>query len=205
MCIRDSPYTTGAGLKEICEREGKIIPQVVFENELMWRSPQEIRHKLLEIAAVMEKSVQVGLAAEGEIPGGLGVFRHAKQIYEQVKGGTWGQDLFELSDHINAYALAVMEVNATLGQVVTAPTMGASGIIPAVLQAYKEFGKDVTDDKICDFLLTSAGCSIPVKINASFSGAEVGCQGEVGSACLMAATGLCQVLGGTVDLSLIHI
>ena len=193
------PYRTAVELKAICAREGKTIPEIVFQNELTWRSPEEVRRQLLELAAVMENSVKVGLAAEGEIPGGLGVFRHAKQIYDQVKEGTWGQDLFELSDHINAYALAVMEVNATLGQVVTAPTMGASGIIPAVLQAYKEFGKNVTDEKICDFLLTSGGCAIPVKINASFSGAEVGCQGEVGSACLMAATGLCQVLGGTVD------
>src|SRR5215471_18541228 len=106
--------------------------------------------------------------------------------------------LFELSDQINAYALAVMEVNATLGRVVTAPTMGSSGIVPAVLQAYKQFGENVTDDKICDFLLASGGCAIPVKVNASFSGAEVGCQGEVGAASLMAATGLCQVLGGTI-------
>jgi L-serine dehydratase len=193
------PYTTAAELAELCRREGKSIAQIVFENEQTWRTAPEIKHALLELAAVMEKGIQIGLEAEGEIPGGLGVRRHAKEIYDQVKAGTWGGDLFELTDHINAYALAVMEVNATLGQVVTAPTMGASGIVPAVLQAYKKFGKNVTDDLICDFLLTSAGCAIPVKINASFSGAEVGCQGEVGSASLMAATGLCQVLGGTVD------
>jgi phosphate acetyltransferase len=121
--------------------------------------------------AVMEKGIQIGLEAEGEIPGGLGVRRHAKEIYDQIRGETWGGDLFELADHINGYALAVMEVNATLGQVVTAPTMGASGIVPAVLQAYKKYGENVTDDLICDFLLTSGGCAIPVKINASFSGA----------------------------------
>ena len=152
----------------------------------------------LELAAVMEKSVEVGLETEGELPGGLGVKRHAKEIWEKVQAVPWGAELFELQDHINAYALAVMEVNAALGRVVTAPTMGSSGIVPAVLQAYKKFGKDVTDDKICDFLLTSGGCAIPVKINASFAGAEVGCQGEVGAASLMAATGLCAVLDGNV-------
>jgi L-serine dehydratase len=192
------PYTTAAELAAICESEGKTIAQIVFQNEQAWRTAPEIKSKLLEIAAVMEKSIDIGLQTEGEIPGGLGLKRHAKEIYEKVKAGTWGGDLFELSDHINAYALAVMEVNATLGQVVTAPTMGSSGIVPAVLRAYKQFGKDVTDDKICDFLLVSGGCAIPVKVNASFSGAEVGCQGEVGAASLMAATGLCAVLGGTI-------
>jgi L-serine dehydratase len=192
------PYTTGAGLAELCRREGKSIAQLVFGNEQAWRTAPEIKRGLLEIAAVMEKSVQIGLETEGGIPG-LGLKRHAKEIWDQVQATPWGAQLFELQDHVNAYALAVMEVNATLGQVVTAPTMGASGIVPAVLQAYKKFAPDVDDDKICDFLLASAGCAIPVKINASFSGAEVGCQGEVGSASLMAATGLCQVLGGTVD------
>lgn len=193
------PYTTGAELAALCKKEGKSIAQIVFKNELLWRTEKEVKHKLLELAAVMEKSVETGLATEGEIPGGLGVQRHAKEIWQKVQEGTWGAKLFALQDHISAYALAVMEVNATLGQVVTAPTMGASGIVPAVLQGYKKFGENVTDDTICDFLLTSAGCSIPVKINASFSGAEVGCQGEVGSASLMAATGLCAVLGGTVE------
>jgi L-serine dehydratase len=192
------PYTTGAELAALSEREGKTIAQLVFKNEHTWRTGPEIRHGLLEIAAAMERAIDVGLATEGEIPGGLGLRRHAKEVFDKVQGGVWGSELFDLQDHVNAYALAVMEVNATLGQVVTAPTMGASGIVPAVLQAYKKFGKNVTDDKICDFLLTSAGCAIPVKINASFSGAEVGCQGEVGSACLMAATGLCEVLGGSV-------
>lgn len=192
------PYTTAEELAALCAREEKTIAQLVFQNELIWRSAPEIKNKLLELAAVMEKSIQIGLQSEGEIPGGLGLKRHAKEIYDKIKEGTWGGALFALPDRISAYALAVMEVNATLGQVVTAPTMGSSGIIPAVLQAYKEFGQDVTDDKICDFLLTSAGCAIPVKINASFSGAEVGCQGEIGAASLMAATGLCEVLGGSV-------
>jgi len=192
------PYTTGAQLAELCKQEGKSVAQIVMRNELAWRTAPEIRKELLAIAAVMEKSIEIGLETEGEIPG-LGLKRHAKEIWDQVKATPWGAQLFELQDHVNAYALAVMEVNATLGQVVTAPTMGASGIVPAVLQAYKKFGRDVTDDSICDFLLASGGCAIPVKINASFSGAEVGCQGEVGSASLMAATGLCQVLGGTPD------
>ena len=188
------PYTTAAELAALCKKEGKSIAQIVFQNELTWREAPEIKKQLLEIAAVMEKSIEIGLETEGEIPG-LGLKRHAKEIWDKVKAVPWGAQLFELQDHVNAYALAVMEVNATLGQVVTAPTMGASGIVPAVLQAYKKFGKDVTDDSICDFLLASGGCAIPVKINASFSGAEVGCQGEVGSASLMAATGLCEVLG----------
>ena len=192
------PYSTAAELGALCKKEGKSIAQIVFQNELTWRTAPEIKAQLLELAAVMEKSVEVGLETEGELPGGLGVKRHAKEIWEKVQAVPWGAELFELQDHINAYALAVMEVNAALGRVVTAPTMGSSGIVPAVLQAYKKFGKDVTDDKICDFLLTSGGCAIPVKINASFAGAEVGCQGEVGAASLMAATGLCEVLGGNV-------
>ncbi|MBP7002158.1 L-serine ammonia-lyase [Amaricoccus sp.] len=198
------PYTTGAELAAICEREGKTIAQVVMTNELAWRSEKEVRDGLLEIAAVMEKSVLDGIAAEpGEIPGGLGVKRHAGQIHAQLEAGnTPGADLFQLSDYVNAYALAVMEVNACLGQVVTAPTMGASGIVPAVLQAYKKFAPSANDDKVIDFLLVSAGCSIPVKINASFSGAEVGCQGEVGSASLMAATGLAHVLGANTTVVL---
>ncbi|MBL8538795.1 MAG: L-serine ammonia-lyase, iron-sulfur-dependent, subunit alpha, partial [Betaproteobacteria bacterium] len=146
------PYTTGAQLAELCKREGKSIAQLVFRNELTWRTAPEIKRQLLEIAGVMEKSVEIGLAAEGEIPG-LGLKRHAKEIWDKVKAVPWGAQLFELQDHVNAYALAVMEVNATLGQVVTAPTMGAAGIVPAVLQAYKKFGQDVTDDTICDFLL----------------------------------------------------
>ena len=197
--MKPFPYTIGEELAALCRKEGKLIAEIVFQNELIWRTAPEIKRQLLEIAAVKEKSIEIGLAAEGEIPGGLGLQRHAKEIWEKVKAFPWGAQLFELQDHINAYALALMEVNATLGQVVTAPTMGASGIVPTVLQAYKKFGQNVTDGTICDFLLTSAGCAIPVKINASFSGAEVGCQGEVGSASLMAATGLCQVLGGTVD------
>lgn len=192
------PYSTAAELGALCKKEGKSITQIVFQNELTWRTAPAIKAQLLELAAVMEKSVEVGLQTEGELPGGLHVRRHAKEIWEKVQAVPWGAELFELQDHVNAYALAVMEVNAALGQVVTAPTMGSSGIVPAVLQAYKKFGKDVTDDKICDFLLTSGGCAIPVKINASFAGAEVGCQGEVGAASLMAATGLCEVLGGNV-------
>ena len=192
------PYTTAEQLGALCEREGVPISEIVRRNERTWRSDAEIRDGLLAIAAVMEKSIQVGLAAEGEIPGGLGLKRHAKELYELAQGETWGAELFQLQDYVNAYALAVMEVNATLGQVVTAPTMGSSGIVPAVLQAYKQFAKNVTDDDVCNFLLASAGCAIPVKLNASFSGAEVGCQGEVGAASLMAATGLCEVLGGNV-------
>ncbi|MEZ5857641.1 MAG: L-serine ammonia-lyase [Geminicoccaceae bacterium] len=192
------PYTTGAELAALCAREGKTIAQIVFENELVWRTEKAVRDRLLEIAAVMEKSIEVGLQGEGEVPGGLGVKRIAKDIMSQVKEGTRGGHLFELSDHINAYALAVMELNASLGQVVTAPTMGSAGIVPAVLKAYKQYAPGASDDGVCDFLLAAGGCSIPVKINASFSGAEVGCQGEVGAASLMAATGLTQALGGSV-------
>lgn len=192
------PYTTAAELAALCEREGKTIAQIVFQNELVWRSEKEVRNRLLEVAAVMEKSIDVGLATQGEIPGGLGVKRIARHILDRVQEGTRGGDLFELSDHINAWSLAVMELNASLGQVVTAPTMGSAGVVPAVLRGYKKYAPGANDDGVCDFLLAAGGCSIPVKINASFSGAEVGCQGEIGSACLMAATGLTQALGGTV-------
>lgn len=192
------PYTTAAELAALCAREGKTIAQIVFQNEQIWRTAKEIRDRLLEIAAVMDKSIDVGLELEGDIPGGLGVTRIARRILDQVQEGTRGGDLFELSDHVNAWALAVMELNASLGQVVTAPTMGSAGILPAVLRGYKKYAPGANDDGVCDFLLAAGGCSIPVKINASFSGAEVGCQGEVGAACLMAASGLTQAIGGSV-------
>jgi L-serine dehydratase len=192
------PYTTGAELAAQCAREGKTIAQIVYQNEQIWRTEKEIRDRLLEIAAVMDRSIDIGLELEGEIPGGLGVTRIARRILDQVQEGTRGGDLFELSDHVNAWALAVMELNASLGQVVTAPTMGSAGIIPAVLRGYKKYAPGANDDGVCDFLLAAGGCAIPVKINASFSGAEVGCQGEVGAACLMAAAGLTQAIGGSV-------
>jgi L-serine dehydratase len=192
------PYKTGTQLQDLCERTGQSVSAVVRANERTWRTDAEITAKLLQIAGVMEASIQVGLHSEGEIPGGLRVKRMAKTLFAKLPQAQTGIGaLFQLADNVMVYALAVMEVNATLGQVVTAPTMGSAGIVPAVLKAYQQFVPDATDAGVCDFLLAAGGTAIPVKINASFSGAEVGCQGEVGVACLMAACGLCAAVGGT--------
>ena len=136
-------------------------------------------------------------AREKTLPGGLKVRRRAPEMRKRLLTKEPGNDPFYGMDWVNLYALAVNEENASGGRIVTAPTNGAAGIIPAVLHFYTRFMADACDDKIVDFLLTAAAIGIVIKENASISGAEVGCQGEVGSACSMAAAGLCAVLGGS--------
>jgi L-serine dehydratase len=190
-------FTTGAQLLEICAREGLSVSEVMWRNERVWRSDNEIREGLLRIWAVMVECVESGLSHEGVLPGGLKVPRRAPGLHRELTRGSLEEDPLSVIDWVNLYALAVNEENASGGRVVTAPTNGAAGIIPAVLHYYERFVPGADDDTIVRFLLTAAAIGILFKENASISGAEVGCQGEVGSACAMASGALCEVMGGT--------
>ncbi|GGO88607.1 L-serine dehydratase [Nocardioides phosphati] len=189
------PFTTGGELLEICEREGLSISDVMLANEQAWRSESEIRAGMLHLWHVMEECVERGFQREGVLPGGLKVPRRAPGLYRELSKND-RIDPLHVVDWVNLYALAVNEENASGGRIVTAPTNGAAGIIPAVLHYYVKFVPGADEDGIVRFLLTAAAIGILFKINASISGAEVGCQGEVGSACSMAAGGLAEVMGG---------
>jgi L-serine dehydratase len=192
------PFSTGGELLEVCAREGLSISDVMLANELSWRTEQEIRDGMLHLWSVMTACVERGFQRQGVLPGGLKVPRRAPGLFRELSGPST-QDPLQVMDWVNLYALAVNEENASGGRIVTAPTNGAAGIIPAVLHYYARFVPDADDDGIVRFLLTAAAVGILFKTNASISGAEVGCQGEVGSACSMAAAGLCEVLGGTPE------
>ncbi|MEQ8662386.1 MAG: L-serine ammonia-lyase, partial [Gammaproteobacteria bacterium] len=167
-------------------------------NERAWRTPAEIRTGLLAIWAAMQACVARGCAAEGDMPG-LGVRRRAAALKRQLAEAPEAalRDPLTIMDWVNLYALAVNEENAAGGRVVTAPTNGAAGIVPAVLHYYARFCPGANDDGVVRFLLTAGAIGMLFKRNASISGAEVGCQGEVGSACSMAAGALTEVLGGS--------
>ena len=190
------PFTTGAELLEICAREGLSVSDVMMANELAWRTEDEIREGMLNLWHVMTACVERGFHREGVLPGGLKVPRRAPGMYRDLSA-RWTTDPLHVMDWVNAFALAVNEENASGGRIVTAPTNGAAGIIPAVLHYYVRFVPGANEDGIVRYLLTAAAVGILFKINASISGAEVGCQGEVGSACSMAAGGLAEILGGT--------
>ncbi len=192
------PFTTAAQLLAHCDEQGFSISQVMLINECAWRSEDEVRNGLLHIWSVMQECVERGCHTEGVLPGGLKVKRRAARLYRQLSHET-GLPSVPLGtmDWVNLYALAVNEENAAGGRVVTAPTNGAAGIIPAVLHYFWRFCPGCTDEGIVRFLLTAGAIGILYKENASISGAEVGCQGEVGSACSMAAAALTEVNGGT--------
>lgn len=191
------PFTSADELLAICKREGMSISDVMLANELMWHTEAELREKLLKLWAVMRECVDNGCAAEGILPGGLNVRRRAPSLFQTLTADTGVTDPLRAMEWVNLFALAVNEENAAGGRIVTAPTNGAAGIVPAVLHYYVKFVPGADDDGVVRFLLAAAAVGILFKINASISGAEVGCQGEVGSACSMAAAGLCEVLGGT--------
>ena len=228
------PFKTGAELLALTEQEGCSIAEIMRRNERHWRSDEETRAGLLKIWRVMQDCVTRGCRTEGILPGGFKVKRRAPELYRgltrhpEAAGHAWGgpvlgpRDPLQVMDWVNLYALAVNEENAAGGRVVTAPTNGAAGIVPAVLHYYSRFvnppptlpcggppeggtaglGRPgaphgATEDGVVDFLLTAAAIGILYKENASISGAEVGCQGEVGVACSMAAGALCAVMGGT--------
>lgn len=193
------PFTTGAELLEQCNQEGLSISTLMLRNETAWRPEAEIRSKLLEIWNVMQACVERGCQQEGILPGGLKVKRRAAHMHRKLLAEQKSPDVpTSRMDWVNLWALAVNEENAAGGRVVTAPTNGAAGIIPSVMHYYHQFCHG-NEDGIVRFLLTAAAIGTLFKINASISGAEVGCQGEVGSACSMAAAGLAEVLGGTPE------
>jgi L-serine dehydratase len=195
------PFRTGDELLQRCREHGLSIAGVMRANERHWRSDDEIRTGLLRIWDVMQACVQRGCATDGVLPGGFKVRRRAPALFRDLTGHPEKAltDPLAVLDWVNLYALAVNEENAAGGRVVTAPTNGAAGIVPAVLHYYRRFVAGANDDGVVDFLLTAAAIGILYKENASISGAEVGCQGEVGVACSMAAAALCAVLGGTPE------
>jgi L-serine dehydratase len=231
------PFHSGADLLAITTREGCSIADVMRRNERHWRSDAEIDAGLLRIWDVMQACVERGCRADGTLPGGYKVRRRAADLHRQLSAETGASgpgtgsprfdpaDPLQVLDWVNLYALAVNEENAAGGRVVTAPTNGAAGIVPAVLHYYRRFvmkgespvadqssptraqpatgrpgtGLGATERGVIDFLLTAAAIGLLYKENASISGAEVGCQGEVGVACSMAAGALCAVMGGTPE------
>ena len=185
------PFGTGAELVARAGESGSSLSSVMLANELSWRDESAVRRGLLDIWRVMRECVDNGCRASGSLPGGLAVRRRAAEL---------GAELSEQDDPlewVTLYALAVNEENAGGGRVVTAPTNGAAGIVPAVLHYYARFVPGADEDGVARFLLAAGAVGVLFKENASISGAEVGCQGEVGSACSMAAAGLAEVLGGT--------
>ncbi|MEZ0163251.1 L-serine ammonia-lyase [Kineococcus sp. LSe6-4] len=191
------PFTTGDGLLEITERTGLRISDVMLANELSWRTEEEVRSGLLHIWSVMQECVAHGSKTTGTLPGGLKVRRRAAALKERLETEADDRDPLRAMEWVTLFALAVNEENAAGGRVVTAPTNGAAGIVPAVLHYGAMFLDGFDDDAVVRFLLTAAAIGILFKENASISGAEVGCQGEVGSACSMAAAGLAEIIGGT--------
>ena len=191
------PFTTGAALMAHCREQGLPVSGVMLANELSWRTEAEVSAELLAIWAVMQQCVENGYRASGVLPGGLNVRRRAPELYRSLSDEPYSTDPLRVMDWVNLFALAVNEENASGGRVVTAPTNGAAGVLPAVLHYYTRFVPGAGDAQVVRFLLTAAAIGVLYKENASISGAEVGCQGEVGSACSMAAGALCEVLGGT--------
>jgi L-serine dehydratase len=193
------PYDSGQTLLQKCAELQMSIPELVLENEKTWRTEAEIRASLLGIWDVMQQCVIQGTTRQGFLPGGLQVERRAPQIYRELVDNPERtlRDALSILDWVNLYALAVNEENASGGRVVTAPTNGAAGILPAVVHYYHRFCSNADEDGIIRLLLTAGAIALLYKTNASISGAEVGCQGEVGVACSMAAAGLTAALGGT--------
>jgi L-serine dehydratase len=195
------PFHSGDDLLAICKEHDISIAEIMRRNERHWRSDEETRAGLLKIWQTMQDCVVRGCKTEGVLPGGFKVKRRAAQLHRDLTANPEAalRDPLQVMDWVNLYALAVNEENAAGGRVVTAPTNGAAGIVPAVLHYYTRFYHGANENGVIDFLLTAAAIGILYKENASISGAEVGCQGEVGVACSMAAGALCQVMGGTPE------
>ena len=195
------PFRNAAELLQLCETKNLSIADVQLINEIAHRPQAELLSGLDAIGLAMHACIDRGLRTDGELPGSLKVKRRAHALYRSLEAALHPQPgsnpAHHVMDWISVYAIAVNEENAAGGRVVTAPTNGAAGIIPAVLRYFRDFCPEHTGDKAREFLLTAAAIGSIIKQNASISGAEVGCQGEVGSAAAMAAAGLTAVLGGT--------
>ena len=193
-------FNSAEALLKLCEKHHFTIAELMLENERSLRSDTEIKTGLFAIAKTMRACIEKGCAVKGILPGGLNIPRRAPKLHEKLmsKGKPVSYQQFDSMEWLNLFAIAVNEENAAGGRVVTAPTNGAAGIIPAVLHYYLTFYPAAKEDDIITFLLTAGAIGILYKKNASISGAEVGCQGEVGVACSMAAAGLTAVLGGSL-------
>jgi len=192
------PFHSGEDLLRLTQKHGCPIAEVMRRNERHWRSDAQIDAGLLDIWQVMQACVERGCRSDGVLPGAFKVRRRAAALARRLgKPPDAVDDPLTVIDWVNLYALAVNEENAAGGRVVTAPTNGAAGIVPAVLHYYRHFVRGASEQGVIDFLLTSGAIGLLYKENASLSGAEVGCQGEVGVACSMAAGGLCAVMGGS--------
>jgi L-serine dehydratase len=195
------PYASGDELIALTRSTGMTIAQLVFQNELAWRAPDEVNAGLDNIWQVMQGCVTRGCRTEGYLPGLLKVKRRAPELYQSLNSRPEQalRDQLTTLDFVNLYAMAVNEENAAGGRVVTAPTNGAAGIIPSLMHYYDRFCPGANAQGIRDFLLTAGAIGMLYKENASISGAEVGCQGEVGVACSMGAAALAAVLGGSPE------
>lgn len=195
-------FSSAVELLQLCNTHNLRVADLMLANEKVWRSEEEIRSGLMKLWRAMQDCVEQGLKHEGILPGGLNVRRRAAKLHRSLqelgKPNVIGSTLSAM-EWVNLFALAVNEENAAGGRMVTAPTNGAAGIIPAVLHYYMKFNADASDDDVVNFFLAAAAVGILCKKNASISGAEVGCQGEVGSACAMAAAGLADILGATPE------
>ena len=190
------PFAYASELLEHCAREGKSIEEIVYANEDAMRPRAETDARLDRVAAVMANCIERGLVREGILPGALQVNRRAPALWKKLQASPHSNEAERLFDWLNVYAMAVNEENAAGGKVVTAPTNGAAGILPAILRHYCFNGDNPTRDTR-RFLLTAGGIGLLYKQRASISGAEMGCQGEVGVACSMAGAGLAAVWGGS--------
>ncbi|MGV8865086.1 MAG: L-serine ammonia-lyase [Pseudomonas sp.] len=195
-------FSSAAELLALCQQHGLRVSELMMANEKVWRSEEEIRSGLMRLWRAMQDCVEEGLKHEGILPGGLNVRRRAARLHRSLlelgKPNVIGSTLSAM-EWVNLFALAVNEENAAGGRMVTAPTNGAAGIIPAVLHYFVKFSEEVSEANVVDYFLAAAAVGILCKKNASISGAEVGCQGEVGSACAMAAAGLADILGATPE------
>ncbi|MDR6914183.1 L-serine dehydratase [Pseudomonas sp. 3296] len=195
-------FSSAVELLSLCQTHNLRVAELMMANEKVWRSEEEIRAGLMKLWRAMQDCVDQGLKHEGILPGGLNVRRRAAKLHRSLqelgKPNVIGSTLSAM-EWVNLFALAVNEENAAGGRMVTAPTNGAAGIIPAVLHYFMKFSEAVTDANVVDYFLSAAAVGILCKKNASISGAEVGCQGEVGSACAMAAAGLAEILGATPE------
>lgn len=202
LSVPPYPFTTARQLLKLCKESNQTIAELMMANEQSWRDKESIQKGIIGIATIMNECIDNGCKHPGILPGGLNLKRRAPDLYRKLIEHKGIPSIFEQSDimnRLNLYAMAVNEENAAGGRVVTAPTNGAAGIIPAVLKYYQEAHDRLSDDDIYTYFLTSAAIGILYKEGASISGAEVGCQGEVGVASSMAAAGLTAVLGGTIE------
>lgn len=196
------PFATAGELLHWCQYKQLTIAEIMLQNELTWRTRQEVEEGILYIAKTMETCIEKGCHTAGTLPGGLSLKRRAPELYNKLIENQGISSKFEISDlmnHLNLYAMAVNEENAAGGRIVTAPTNGAAGIIPAVMKYCQVAHHKNTVQDMCTYFLTAAAIGILYKKGASISGAEVGCQGEVGVASSMAAAALTAVLGGSIE------